>query len=258
MNQLEKILAIKRAEIERMRPLAKRFASQALAAENFRGFRAAVQRKDEQLAIVAEVKRASPSAGVIDPNLDPAAKAKEYESQGADAISVLTDRSFFRGSMADLAAVRDSVSVPVLRKDFIIDEIQIAQSAAAGADAILLIVAALDQKQLLHLVQMAAHYHIDALVEVHSAEELDRAFSVGATLVGINNRDLTTFEVDLTVTETLTELAPNELALISESGYKTMEDIGRAHRSGVDAILVGEALVRGDFTVDQIRSVREL
>jgi indole-3-glycerol phosphate synthase len=258
MNHLEKILALKRAEIERLRPLANRFASQALAAENFRGFRAAVQRKDEQLAIIAEVKKASPSAGVIDPNLDPAAKAKEYESQGADAISVLTDRTFFQGTMADLAAVRDAVSVPVLRKDFIIDEIQIAQSAAAGADAILLIVAALTQQELLHLVQVAASYHIDALVEVHSAEELDRAFAVGATLVGINNRDLTTFEVDLSVTEMLTELAPNDIALVSESGYKTMEDVGRAHRTAVDAILVGEALIRGEITINEIRSVREL
>ena len=258
MNRLEEILAVKRAEIERMRPLAQRYASQALAAENFRGFRAALQRSDEQLAIIAEVKKASPSAGLIAPNYDPGAKAKEYESQGAEAISVLTDKTYFQGSMADLAVVRDAVSLPILRKDFIIDEIQISQSAAAGADAILLIVAALNQQELLHLVQAATGYHIDVLVEVHSEEELDRALGVGATLIGINNRDLTTFEVDLSVTERIAELAPNDIVLVSESGYKTIEDVGGAHRTSVDAILVGEALMRGDITIEQLRSASEL
>ena len=258
VNYLEEILAVKRAEIERMRPLAQRYAAEALAAENFRGFTAALQRSDEQLAIIGEVKKVSPSAGLIEPNYDAALKAQEYVSQGAEAISVLTDKKFFQGSMADLVAVRDAVSVPVLRKDFILDEIQVAQSAAAGADAILLIVAALSQEELVRLVQVAAEYHIDTLVEVHSEEELDRAMGVGATLIGINNRDLHTFEIDLSITETLCELVPNDVVLVSESGYKTMEDVGRAHRSTVDAILVGEALMRGEITIEQLRSVREL
>jgi indole-3-glycerol phosphate synthase len=258
VNYLEEILAVKRAEIERMRPLAQRYAAEALAAKNFRGFTAALHRRDEQLAIIGEVKKVSPSAGLIEPNYDAALKAQEYVSQGAEAISVLTDKKFFQGSMADLVAVRDAVSVPVLRKDFILDETQVAQSAAAGADAILLIVAALSQEELLDLVQAAAGYHIDALVEVHSEEELDRAMGVGATLIGINNRDLHTFEIDLSITETLCELVPNDIVLVSESGYKTMEDVGRAHRSTVDAILVGEALMRGEITIEQLRSVREL
>lgn len=258
MNRLEEILAVKRAEVERLRPLAKTLVSQALAAESFRGFRAALQRSDEQLAIIAEVKKASPSAGVIENNFDPAAKAQEYESQAAEAISVLTDKTFFQGSMADLAAVHDAVSIPVLRKDFIIDEIQIAQSAAAGADAILLIVAALSQQELLHLVQVSANYHIDALVEIHSAEELDRALGVGAEIIGINNRDLTTFEIDLSVTEKLGELVPSEVVLVSESGYKTVEDVARANRVGVDAILVGEALMRRAVTIEELRAVSEM
>src|SRR5437762_3390472 len=161
MNCLEEILAVKRAEVERLRPISRQLVSQALSAQDFRGFRAALQRNDEQLAVIAEVKKASPSAGVIEPNFDAAAKAREYEAAGAEAISVLTDKTFFQGSMADLAAVHDAVSIPILRKDFIIDEIQIAQSAAALADAILLIVAALTQQQLLHLSEVAASYHID-------------------------------------------------------------------------------------------------
>jgi indole-3-glycerol phosphate synthase len=255
MNRLEEILAVKRGEVERLRPLSKQLVSQALSAQDFRGFRAAVQRADQQLAIIAEVKKASPSAGVIDSNFDPAARAREYEAEGAEAISVLTDKTFFQGSMADLASVHDAVSVPILRKDFIIDEIQIAQSAAALADAILLIVAALTQEQLLHLSQVAASYHIDALVEVHSPEELDRALGVGATIIGINNRDLATFEVDISVTEKLTELVPTGVVLVSESGYKTVEDVVRANQAGVDAILVGEALMRREITIEQLRAV---
>jgi indole-3-glycerol phosphate synthase len=255
MNKLEEILSNKRAEVERLRPMAEHLVSLARAASEFRGFRAALQRNDGQLAIIAEVKKASPSAGLIDPNFDPAAKAQEYQAQGAEAISVLTDKTFFQGSMADLTTVHDAVAVPILRKDFIIDEIQIAQAAVGGADAILLIVAALSPNELLHLCGVAASYHIDALVEIHSEEELDRAISVGAEIIGINNRNLTTFEVDLSVTETLSELVPNDVVLVSESGYKTVEDVARAHRSGVDAVLVGEALMRGDVTIDELRSV---
>jgi indole-3-glycerol phosphate synthase len=255
MNRLEEILAVKRAEVERLRPLSKQLVSQALSAQDFRGFRAALQRSDEQLAIIGEVKKASPSIGVIEANFDPAAKAREYEAEGAEAISVLTDKTFFQGSMADLAAVHDVVSIPILRKDFIIDEIQIAQSAAARADAILLIVAALSQQQLLHLSEVAASYHIDAVVEVHSAEELDRALGVGAEIIGINNRDLATFEIDLSVTEKLTELVTADVVLVSESGYKTVEDVQRAHAAGVDAILVGEALMRRELTIEQLRNV---
>jgi indole-3-glycerol phosphate synthase len=255
MSRLDEILSVKRAEVERLRVTADRLPEQAFAVADFRGFSAALQRGDEQLAIIAEVKKASPSAGVIAENVDPAQKAQEFQEQGAEAISVLTDKTFFHGSVADLTAVHDAVSVPVLRKDFVIDELQIIQAAAAGADAILLIVAALSQAELLHLTEAAAERHLDALVEIHSAEELTRALDVGATIIGINNRDLATFEVDLAVTEYLSELVPSDMVLVSESGFKTAADVARAHRCGVDAILVGEALMRGEVTIDQLRAV---
>jgi len=255
MSRLEEIIAVKRSEVERLRPMAARLVSQALSATDFRGFRAAIKRSDEQLAIIAEIKKASPSAGVIASDVDPTTKAKEYEQQGAEAISVLTDQTFFHGSMADLRAVRDAVSVPVLRKDFIIDEIQIAQAAIGGADAILLIVAALTKEKLLKLTQTAAEYHLDALVEVHSEQELDSALAVGASIIGINNRDLATFEVDLSLTETLAEMVTGDVVLVSESGFKTVEDVRRAHDCGVDAVLVGEALMRSETTVGELRNV---
>ena len=255
MNRLEEILAVKRAEVERLRPIAARLVDQAFAITDFRGFRAALKRKDDQLAIIAEIKRASPSAGTIVSDVDPGEKAKDYETQGAEAISVLTDQTFFKGTVADLATVHDAVSIPVLRKDFIIDPLQIAQAAAGGADAILLIVAALPQPELLKLTTAAAELNLDTLVEVHTEEELQRAIDVGATIIGINNRDLTTFEVDLSVTEELSELVPNDVVLVSESGFKTVDDVRRAHHCGVNAILVGEALMRGDVTIDELRAV---
>ncbi|HEY4285162.1 MAG TPA: indole-3-glycerol phosphate synthase TrpC [Chthoniobacterales bacterium] len=254
MNRLEEIIAVKRGEVERLRPHADRLIEQAFAVTDFRGFRAALHRPDEQLAIIAEIKKASPSAGVIAADFDPADRARNYQEQGAEAISVLTDKTFFQGSVADLTAVHDATSIPVLRKDFIVDELQIVQAAAAGADAILLIVSALTDSELLRLMENAASRHLDVLVEIHSEEELQRAIDVGATIIGINNRDLMTFEVDLSVTEEISELVPNDVVLVSESGYKTVEDVARAHRAGVDAILVGEALMRGEITIEQLRT----
>jgi indole-3-glycerol phosphate synthase len=255
MNRLEEILAVKRAEVERLRPIAERLKDQAFSVTDFRGFRAALQRSDDQLAIIGEVKRASPSAGTIAADIDPGEKAKEYQQQGAEAISVLTDKTFFQGSMSDLAIVHDAVTVPVLRKDFIIDRLQIIQAVAGGADAILLIAAALPGAELLNLTTAASELNLDVLIEVHTEEELQRAIDVGATIIGINNRDLTTFEVNLSVTEELSELVPNDVVLVSESGYKTSEDVKIAHQCGVNAILVGEALMRGETTIDQLRAV---
>jgi indole-3-glycerol phosphate synthase len=253
MNRLEEILSVKRAEVEQLRARAAELHQRAGVARQFRGFRAALQRPDGQLAIIAEVKKASPSAGLIAFDFDPVERAAGYERNGAEAISVLTDETFFQGSLQDLTEVRNAVSVPVLRKDFVVDELQIIETAAAGADAVLLIVAALNGDQLLHLSQVASNYHLDALVEVHSADELDSALSVGATIIGVNNRNLATFEVDLSVTETLSELIPEDVLLVSESGFKTMADVLRAHRCGVDAVLVGEALMRRDITIEQLR-----
>jgi indole-3-glycerol phosphate synthase len=205
--------------------------------------------------VIAEVKKASPSAGVIAEAFDPIEIAKNYERSGANAISVLTDTKFFQGKLQDLADVRRAVSVPLLRKDFILDEIQITESAANGADAILLIVAALKQEQFVDLLSATATYELDALVEVHTRQELSRALDAGAKIIGINNRNLATFDVDLAVTEELCREVPDEIVLVSESGIKTTQDVGRMKACGVDAVLVGEALMRGEISIEQLRAV---
>ncbi len=255
MNRLEEILRVKRQEIERLRPRAKELEQKARSRTDFRDFRSALQRSDEKLAVVAEVKKASPSAGVIAKSFEPVKIAKSYERAGANAISVLTDSKFFKGKLQHLADVRVAVSVPLLRKDFILEEIQIVESVANGADAILLIVAALEQKQLIELLRATAAYQLDALVEVHTREELNRALDAGAKIVGINNRNLTTFDVDLAVTEELCRDVPDEVILVSESGIRTPRDVARVKACGVDAILVGEALMRGEIAIEQLRAI---
>jgi len=255
VNRLEEILRVKRGEIKRLRPRAAELERQARARTDLRDFRAALQQSGDKLGVIAEIKKASPSAGVIAESFDPIEIAKDYERGGANAISVLTDTKFFQGKLQDLADVRQAVSVPHLRKDFILDEIQIAESAANGADAILLIVAALEQKELLDLLDAAATYRLDALVEVHTREELNRALDAGAKIVGINNRNLATFDVDLAVTEELCREVPDEIVLVCESGIKTLQDVARVKACGADAILVGEALMRGEISIEQLRAV---
>jgi indole-3-glycerol phosphate synthase len=228
---------------------------QARSRTDYRDFRAALQLTSEKLAVIAEIKKASPSAGVIAASFDPVEIANNYERAGANAISVLTDTKFFQGKLQDLADVRRAVSIPLLRKDFVLDEIQIAESAANGADAILLIVAALEQQQLVDLLRAAATYRLDALVEVHTREELNRALDAGAKIVGINNRNLETFDVDLAVTEELCREVPDEIVLVSESGIKTPQDVARVKACGADAVLVGEALMRREISVEQLRAI---
>jgi len=254
MNRLEEILLAKRQEIERLKPRAAELDREARARNDFRDFRSALQQGDEKTAIIAEIKKASPSAGVIAKSFDPVEIAKKYERDGANAISVLTDSKFFQGSLEHLRNVRSAVSLPVLRKDFIWDRAQLAESAANGADAILLIVAAVTQDQLVRLLKDAKEYRLDALVEVHSIDELQRAREAGAEIVGINNRDLTTFDVDLAVTEKICREVPDEIILVSESGIKTARDVARVKACGVDAILVGEALMRGETSIEQLRA----
>jgi len=255
MNRLEEILEVKRQEIEQLRPRAAELHRQARARKDFRDFRSALHRDDEKLAVIAEIKKASPSAGLIAKSFEPVEIAKNYERAGANAISVLTDSKFFQGSLEHLKNVRNAVSLPLLRKDFIWDRAQIAESAANGADAILLIVAALTQDQLVRLLKGAKEFRLDALVEVHSVDELQRALEAGAEIVGINNRDLTTFDVDLTVTEKLCRDIPDEIILVSESGIKTPQDVARVKACGVDAVLVGEALLRGEVSIEQLCAV---
>jgi len=255
MDRLEEILRVKRDEIERLRPRAAELDREAKARTDFRGFRTALESSDKTIAVIAEVKRASPSAGVIAEKFDPVEIARNYERNGANAVSVLTDTQFFQGKLQDLAEVRDAVSIPLLRKDFVLDEVQIAESAASGADAILLIVAVLEQKQLADLLRATAQYQLDALVEVHTGEELNRALDAGAKIVGINNRNLSTFDVDLGVTQQLCRDVPDEIVLISESGIKTLPDVARVKACGADAVLIGEALMRGDISIEQVRGV---
>ena len=251
MSRLDEILEVKRAEIERLRPHRDELHKTALLRNDFRPFGFALQRGPGELALIAEIKKASPSAGVIVEAFDPLEIAKNYSRAGVDAISVLTDEQFFQGRLDYLEVIRPAVAQPLLRKDFILDEIQIAESAAAGADAILLIVAALDQSGLVALLETAETYQLDALVEVHTLEELDRALETNARIVGINNRNLATFEVDLGVTERLSEEVPDGIVLVSESGIKTAEDLARIKACGVDAVLIGEALMRAQAgTID--------
>lgn len=245
MSRLEEILQVKRAEIERLRPQRGELRRAALLRNDFRGFGAALQRNEaNQVALIAEIKKASPSAGVIAESFHPVEIAENYARAGAAAISVLTDEQFFQGHIDYLAAIRAAVPTPLLRKDFILEEVQIAQAGAAGADAILLIVAALARTQLAELLATAALYQLEVLVEVHTLEELDCALDCDARIIGINNRNLATFEVDLGVTEILSEEVPAGVILVSESGIRSAEDLARVKACGVDAVLIGEALMR--------------
>jgi indole-3-glycerol phosphate synthase len=245
MNRLDEILRVKREEIDALRARREELHKAALLRNNFRGFAAALQREEGKLALIAEIKKASPSAGVIVESFDPVAIAKNYARAGVDAISVLTDERFFQGHLDYLNAVRAVVPQPLLRKDFVLDPLQIMEAAAAGADAILLIVAALSQEELASLLETASLYQLDAVVEVHTLPELDRALETEAHIIGINNRNLATFEVDLSVTEKLSEQVPNDIVVVSESGIRTADDLARIKACGVDAVLIGEALMRG-------------
>lgn len=244
MNRLQQILETKKLEIAKLIPRAEHLRAAALMRNDFRSFSDAINRGPDAIGLIAEVKKASPSAGVIAEVFDPVKTAKTYESAGAHAISVLTDEQFFQGSLTNLVKVREAVSLPVLRKDFILHEAQIFEAGCAGADAILLIVAALEQDRFEALYKTAAGLALDVLVEVHTLEELDRALDVDAKIIGINNRDLTTFTVDLGVTEQLSEQVPDEIILVSESGIKTPADMKRIFDCGCNAALVGEALMR--------------
>jgi len=255
VNRLQKILETKRAEIAKLLPRTELLRAAALQRNDFRPFAATLDRGPDALGLIAEVKKASPSAGVIAADFDPVAIAMQYEAAGVHAISVLTDEQYFQGRLSYLTKVRSAVALPCLRKDFILHEAQIYEAAVAGADAILLIVAALEQPQLEALNKTAETCQLDVLVEVHTREELDRAIDLGATLIGVNNRNLTTFEVDLATTEELSEEVPDGVILVSESGLKTQADTRRVHAAGCQAILVGESLMR---TGDIAAQVKEL
>lgn len=244
MNRLEEIVARKRNEIAKIR--VEEFRALAEWRGDFRDFTLAIQRRGGAVKIIAETKKASPSAGVIEANYDPVQMAKKYEASGADAISVLTERNYFGGAPEHLTRVREAVALPVLRKDFIVDEAQIFESIAIGADAILLIVAALEPEQLRALHDCTTAQKLSALVEVHTRHEIEMALDAGARIIGINNRDLATFQVDLATTEKLLPEIPAGVTIVSESGIRTVADVKRMAACPIDALLVGEALMRAD------------
>jgi len=242
---LASIVATKRMELDALRSEARGLARRAADAPPVRDFKAALA-GGSAVSLIAECKRRSPGAGPIRPGLDPAELTRGYERAGAAALSVLTDREYFAGSLDDLAAVREVVGIPILRKDFTLEPIQVTEARAAGADAVLLIVRILDDAMLRELLSAADALGMAALVETHDAEEVARALEAGARVVGINNRDLATFRTDLDTTLGLLERVPEDVVVVSESGIRTPADVEALGRAGVDAVLVGETLLRAD------------
>lgn len=254
VNILEAIIEQKKAELARLpkRTVTVADLTAALAKRaSRRDFIAALRRpKAGSIALIAEVKKASPSAGVICPDFDPVRIAQQYEAAGASCLSVLTDERFFQGSLNHLKQIRTAVKLPLLRKDFVIDERQFLETVEWGADAILLIVAILTDAQLKHFHSLASDAGLAALVEVHDETELERALAIDARLIGINNRDLKTFNVDLGTTERLAKKASarggdalQSRILVAESGIRKRADVERLARCGARAILVGESLM---------------
>ncbi|MCJ8159521.1 indole-3-glycerol phosphate synthase TrpC [Sphingomonas sp. LaA6.9] len=246
-DKLQEICATKRDEVARRKSVTSLAELEARAREQSapRGFRAALDAKARTgHALIAEVKKASPSKGLIRADFDPPAHAAAYERAGAACLSVLTDEPYFQGADAYLVAARAAVSIPVLRKDFMVDPWQVAEARALGADAILIIAAALDDAQMAEIEAEAIRFGMDALVEVHDAAELDRALKLKSRLIGVNNRDLRDFSVDFARTYELVGRAPQGCTFVAESGLRTSADLDAMAEHGVKCFLVGEALMR--------------
>jgi indole-3-glycerol phosphate synthase len=241
---LDEIVETKRREVDGRKALRPLAALEKMIAGRppTRNFKAALD-ADAGCAIIAEVKRRSPSRGVLRTDFDPIRIALEYESHGAAAVSVLTDEIFFGGSDADLTAVKDAITLPVLRKEFIIDSYQVYETRAIGADALLLIAAILTEGQLREYRDLAAFLSLAVLVEVHTGEEMEKALAAGAEIIGINNRDLKTFRTDLQTTLALAPLIPADRIAVSESGIRNRQDIETLTKAGIRAFLIGETLI---------------
>jgi len=252
---LEEIVAAKRQELVRSQAelplpeLEKRILQQAPALDFGKALRG------EGVSVIAEVKKASPSKGLLCPNFDPVALAQTYAASGASAVSVLTEADYFQGSLKDLASIKQKVQIPLLRKDFLFDVYQIYESRAFGADAVLLITAILTDKELQKFLSLSHGLGMQCLVEVHDHTELERVTQSSAKIIGINNRNLHTFAVDITTTERLISLVPRDRIVVSESGIRGREDVQRLREWGVDAILVGEALVTAEDVAAKLREL---
>lgn len=253
---LDEIIAYKKTELAetKSRITLDEVKSRAADRDAARGFAGALS-KGTKIRMIAEVKKASPSKGVIRQDFDPVGIARAYEKSGASCISVLTEKKYFQGSPDYLGLIRKSVALPLLRKDFIVDEYQIYETRFLGADALLLIAACLEGDQIEDYLGIAARTGLDALVEVHTGKELDRTLRAGALLIGINNRDLSTFMVDIRTTLDLLKDIPEDAVVVSESGIRSRADVVALEAAGVDAILVGESLMREQ---DPGKKVKEL
>jgi indole-3-glycerol phosphate synthase len=251
---LERIVSDTRERLVELRPFSSALRDRAAEMPPPPDFRSALSAPG--LSVIAEVKRRSPSRGSLSDELDPALQSKRYAEGGAAAISVLTEPFHFGGSNADLEAVRSSVAVPTLRKDFTLEPLQIWEAKSIGASAVLLIVAILDDDTLARLHDEAAAAGLAALVEVHSEDEAQRALAIGADLIGVNNRDLTTFETDLATAERIAPLIAGDALTVGESGINTGSDARRMVEAGYDAVLVGESLVRSPDPAALIRELR--
>jgi indole-3-glycerol phosphate synthase len=245
MTVLSKILAAKQQEIERLRPHARALRSQAERAEAVRPFAAAL-RAGKDIALIAEFKRRSPSADWIHQQALVAEISKAYSDCGARAISVLTDEIFFGGTMSDLAVARANTCVPVLRKDFVLEEVQLFEARAGGADAVLLIARALDDAPLKDLLTTARGIALDVLVETHDEREIERALNAGADVIGVNNRDLANFTVDVDLATRMLAHLPKDVVVVAESGVRDVVTVRRLGAAGIDAVLVGETLMRAE------------
>jgi indole-3-glycerol phosphate synthase len=257
---LQEIIELKKKRLERAKSICDSDELKQAAFSKRKGAKPHALRENlqkNQINIIAEIKRASPSKGVINDKIDVAEIARSYENGGACAISVLTEEDRFKGSLDDLKTVRNSVSLPVLRKDFIFEEFQIYESAANGADVILLIAAMLNDEDLTNLYHLAEReLNIDALVEVHTLEELERAKAIGAKIIGVNNRDLHSFKVSLDVSRELIKHAPTDALIISESGLQAREDLFELKNSGFSGFLIGETLMRSGNPAEILQSLQ--
>lgn len=255
LDKLYAATAVVRSADQAREPLDVQRARAVTRTSERRPFRAALL-EGEGPAIIAEIKRASPSVGLIVRELDPAAIARAYQAAGANAISVLTEGDHFLGDLAYLDIARAACRLPILRKDFMRTRYDVAQSAAYGADCVLAIVAGLDDSELTEMFDEASRYALDVLVEVHDEAELARAVVLGATLLGINNRDLRTFETNLAVTAELLPLVPSSIVVISESGVRSREDVQPLFAAGARGFLIGETLMRTNDKAEMIRTLR--
>ncbi len=247
MNQLDKIIEITKETLKKSmsyRPISS--LEDDFEKYQKRGFIEAISKKvsKEETAIIAEIKKASPSKGIIRKDLEPKEIAKDYEANGATSLSVLTDEPFFQGKLEYLDMARNNCTLPILRKDFMIDPYQIYETKASGGDCILLIVAALDLMQLKDFSQLAEELNLDVLIEVHSDEELNKALSIDPKLIGINNRDLTTFEVDKNLAVNLAKEICKDVIVVSESGISSREDILFSKEQGIHSFLIGESFMK--------------